>query len=278
MTCSNIYDLKKIPIYYEELGGKKLFTKALSEIDVNKKSVHLFYYKNANIPICALPKLGVVIISKRGFLSFCYNFYFFINSFNTKNIEISKQNIFSIAKSALSHEIGHLLDPNLSNIKSASNEIILSIANGIIKYNIDLKDDYYYKKNLPLEIEDSIIQFKKNNVTREINAWNIGKTIANFQSDTERYIFEKIKEYALATYNYTNDEHKTPKLNFIANDVIVNSDGSDNKVGQLIVNPTIDAEGGILSYDLGNYISVIAGALQQAMKKIEELEKKINKQ
>ena len=94
MTCSNIYDLKKIPIYYEELRGKKLFTKALSEIDVNKKSVHLFYYKNANIPICALPKLGVVIISKRGFLSFCYNFYFFINSFNTKNIEISKQNIF----------------------------------------------------------------------------------------------------------------------------------------------------------------------------------------
>ena len=45
MTCSNIYDLKKIPIYYEELRGKKLFTKALSEIDVNKKSVHLFYYK-----------------------------------------------------------------------------------------------------------------------------------------------------------------------------------------------------------------------------------------
>ena len=33
---------------------------------------------------------------------------------------------------------------------------------------------------------------------------NIGKTIANFQSDTERYIFEKIKEYALATYNYGN--------------------------------------------------------------------------
>ena len=74
MTCSNIYDLKKIPIYYEELRGKKLFTKALSEIDVNKKSVHLFYYKNANIPICALPKLGVVIISKRGFFLFLYKF------------------------------------------------------------------------------------------------------------------------------------------------------------------------------------------------------------
>ena len=45
MTCSNIYDLKKIPIYYEELRGKKLFTKALSEIDVNK-----------NLPILELRK------------------------------------------------------------------------------------------------------------------------------------------------------------------------------------------------------------------------------
>ena len=24
MTCSNIYDLRKIPIYYEELKGKKI--------------------------------------------------------------------------------------------------------------------------------------------------------------------------------------------------------------------------------------------------------------
>ena len=84
------------------------------------------------------------------------------------------------------------------------------------------------------------------------------------------------EDCALATYNYTSDEHKTPKLNFIANDIIVNSDGSDNKVGQLIVNPTIDADGGILSYDLGNYTSVIVGALQQVMKKVEELERKIN--
>lgn len=109
-------------------------------------------------------------------------------------------------------------------------------------------------------------------------------TLYNSEAEIENDItiqdmYDFIREdCALATYNYTNDEHKTPKLNFIANDVIVNSDGSDNKVGQLIVNPTIDAEGGILSYDLGNYISVIAGALQQAMKKIEELEKKINKQ
>ena len=203
MTCSNIYDLRKIPIYYEELKGKKIFTKSLSEMDVDKKLVHILYYKKYNIPICSLPKLGIVIISQKGFLSFCYNFYLFINSFNTKNILITKQNIYSIGKVALCHEIGHILDPDLSNIKSHSIKIITLIAETIKKYNIDL-DDYYYKKNLPLEIEDSIIQFKKNNVTREINAWNIGKTILDFESELEQYIFEKMKEYALATYNYGN--------------------------------------------------------------------------
>ena len=29
MTCSNIYDLRKIPIYYEELKGKKIFLQSL---------------------------------------------------------------------------------------------------------------------------------------------------------------------------------------------------------------------------------------------------------
>ena len=204
MTCSNIYDLRKIPIYYEELKGKKIFTKSLSEMDVDKKLVHILYYKKYNIPICSLPKLGIVIISQKGFLSFCYNFYLFINSFNTKNILITKQNIYSIGKVALCHEIGHILDPDLSNIKSHSIKIITSIAETIKKYNIDLEDEYYYKKNLPLELEDCIIEFKKNSIAREINAWNIGKTIIDFESYLEQYIFEKMKEYALATYNYGN--------------------------------------------------------------------------
>ena len=193
MTCSNIYDLRKIPIYYEELKGKKIFTKSLSEMDVDKKLVHILYYKKYNIPICSLPKLGIVIISQKGFLSF-----------NTKNILITKQNIYSIGKVALCHEIGHILDPDLSNIKSHSIKIITLIAETIKKYNIDLEDEYYYKKNLPLELEDCIIEFKKNSIAREINAWNIGKTILDFESELEQYIFEKMKEYALATYNYGN--------------------------------------------------------------------------
>lgn len=204
MTCSNIYDIKKIPIYYKELKCKKLFTNALSQMNINQKQIHLFYYKKSNIPICALPKLGVVVISQNGFLSFCYNFYLFINSFNTENIPITKQNIYFIGKYALCHEIGHILDPNLSTIKSTSSDIITSIANSIVKYNIDLKDRFYYKKNLPLELEDYVLQFKKNTILREINAWNIGKDIVNFESYIEKYIFEKMKEYALATYNYGN--------------------------------------------------------------------------
>ena len=204
MTCSNIHDIKNIPTYYKELKCKKIFTKALSEIDIKKNQIHLFYYKKSNIPICALPKLNTVIISQNGFLSFCYNFYLFINSFKTKNIIISKQNIYSIGKCALSHEIGHILDPNLSIIKSASSDIIYSMAKSIIKYQIDLNDTFYHKKSLPLELEEYIIEFKKNTIQREINAWNIGKSITNFESDIEKYIFEKMKEYALATYNYGN--------------------------------------------------------------------------
>ncbi|WP_455543796.1 hypothetical protein [Intestinibacter sp.] len=204
MTCSNIYDLRKIPIYYEELKSKKIFTNALCEMDINKKYVHLIYYKKHNIPICSLPKLGIVIISKKSFLSFCYNFYLFINSFNTKNIPITKQNVYSIGKIALCHEIGHILDPDLSSIKSNSIQIITSIAEGIKKYDIDLKNDSYYKQNLPLELENYIVEFKKNTISREINAWNIGKNIITFESELEKYIFEKMKEYALATYNYGN--------------------------------------------------------------------------
>lgn len=204
MTCSNIHNINKILAYYESLKGKKLFTKALKEINIDKKSIHLFYYKKNNIPICALPKLNIVIISKNSFLSFCYNFYFFINSFDTEDIKISKENIYSIGKIALCHEIGHILDPNLCKMKSASNEIIQNIASKIVKYHIDLNEDFYYKKNLPVEIEDSIIDFKKNNIARELNAWNIGKSILSFKNETEKYIFEKIKQYALATYNYGN--------------------------------------------------------------------------
>lgn len=204
MTCSNIFDMKNIPIYYEQLQGKKLFTNSLYNINTYNKQVHLLYYKKNNIPICSFPKLNLIVISKIGFLSFCYNFYIFINSFETKDIKITKENIDLIGKFALSHEVGHILDPTLSKIKSNYTEIVISIAKNIVKYNIDIKNSYYYEKNLPLELEDCIIQFKKNIILREINAWNIAKNIIDFKSSIEEYIFEKMKEYAIATYNFIN--------------------------------------------------------------------------
>lgn len=204
MTCSNIYELYNIPIYYRDLKSKKIFTRALSEIDINRKKIHLIYYKKSELPICALPKINTVIVSKKSFLSFCYNFYFFINSFSTEDIKICPENIYLIAKFALCHEVGHLLDKDLQSIKSISNEILISIAKNIIKYNIDFKNLAISNKNLPLELKDSIIEFNKNIIKRELNAWNIGFDISNISNEKEKYLFDKMKEYSLATYNYSN--------------------------------------------------------------------------
>lgn len=100
-------------------------------------------------------------------------------------------------------------------------------------------------------------------------------------------------DLGLAEYNYKCDEKKEKKLNFIAQDLLVNADGSDNVVGQMIVKPVpvptkkeikeakAKLEDGqvyeypTLSYDANTYISVLAGALKEAIFKIEELTIKI---
>ena len=73
-------------------------------------------------------------------------------------------------------------------------------------------------------------------------------------------------------------------MGFIAQDLLVNLDGTDNKVGQMIVNPVAvpteeEIEEGkpypTLSYDTGMYTSVLAGALKEAINKIEQLEARI---
>lgn len=109
---------------------------------------------------------------------------------------------------------------------------------------------------------------------------------------SDMYNFIK-DDLGLAEYNLKNDEKKTKKLNFIAQDILANADGSDNVIGQLIVNPVsvptrkemkeakAKLEDGeeyrypTLSFDTVTYISVIAGALKEAINKIEELTIKI---
>lgn len=78
----------------------------------------------------------------------------------------------------------------------------------------------------------------------------------------------------VALYNYIDDD--VQKIGFIAQDIIYNSDETDNKIGQLIVNPkSYSEEDGKLTYDMNNYVSVLAGALQVSIRKTKVLEEKI---
>lgn len=88
------------------------------------------------------------------------------------------------------------------------------------------------------------------------------------------YDFVK-NDLPIAIYNYIGDE--SLKIGFVAQDIIYNPDESDNVVGQLIVNPKgYTSEDGKLTYDLNNYVSVLVGALQILIKKVEILEGIIN--
>lgn len=72
----------------------------------------------------------------------------------------------------------------------------------MINYNIDISKEDYYKNNLPKDLEESVVSLKKNLIERESTAWEIAKNIMNFKSEKEKFLFSKIREYALATYNY----------------------------------------------------------------------------
>ena len=190
MACDNIFDINYISKYYNNLGEKKLFKNFIKEFNSKiDKKVHLYYSHRKDMPICALPKLKVLLISKIGFLSFCYNFYFYVNTFDYYNISISQENLKIIAKCVISHEIGHILDDSISNNKFENSKILTDIIQKMIDYNIDISKDDYNKNTLPKELEDSVVIFKKNLVERESTAWEIAKNIIDFKSEKEKFIF-----------------------------------------------------------------------------------------
>ncbi|RDY24754.1 hypothetical protein CHF27_000725 [Romboutsia maritimum] len=203
MSSFEEVNFRKILLYYSELGEKKLLKNSLKKLNINKK-VYLHYSKNKNIPICALPKLRIILTSKQGFLSFCYNFFTFANTYSNNNIHISLQNIKSISKFVISHEVGHILDPDISLARVEYSNIISNIVDKLIEYNIDINDNNFYKYNLPTDLEICVLDLKKNLIDRESKAWDIAKTILVFDDKNEEHIFNKIKEYALATYNFGN--------------------------------------------------------------------------
>ena len=106
----------------------------------------------------------------------------------------------------------------------------------------------------------------------------------------DMYDFVK-NDLELATYNFKGQEEQS--MNFIAQDLLYNLDGTDNKIGQMIINPVAppteeeieEAKAKLedgqeynyptLSYDMGMYISVLAGALKTALNKIDNLTEEI---
>lgn len=202
MSSFDTETYKKIALYYKELGEKKLLKKSLKDIGINRK-VFLHYSKYKNIPICTLPQFKLILASRLGFLSFCYNFFTFVNV-NKTIVSINLDSIDSIAKFVLSHEIGHILDPNILNSKEEYATILSDIVDKIIEYNIDINKIDFYKDNLPYDLEECVIRFKKNLINRESKAWDIARDFLNIEDDKEKLIFNKMKEYALATYNFGN--------------------------------------------------------------------------
>lgn len=192
----------KILIYYNELGEKKLLKDSLKDLSIDKK-VHLYYSKNKHVPICALPKLRFVLASKQGFVSFCYNFFAYTDS-PSNNISISSTNIKLIAKFVISHEVGHILDPTIYNKKNQYGDILTKLIDKLIEYDVNINDSDIHKSNLPMDLEECILDLKRNLIDRESKAWDIAKTIVTIDNPKEEYLFNKIREYALATYNYGN--------------------------------------------------------------------------
>ena len=81
---------------------------------------------------------------------------------------------------------------------------IRNIVDKLIEYNIDVTNADFHKGNLPSDLEISVVDLKKNLINRESKAWDIGKTIIDLDNENEKIIFNKVREYALATYNYGN--------------------------------------------------------------------------
>ena len=133
--------------------------------------------------------------------------------------------------------------------------------------------------------KENIVYIKNNDET---------ETVSEISDITYNSLYNFVRDdLELATYNLKCDGEK-PDINFIAQDLLYNIDGTNNTIGQIIVPPIsaptdeeaqkyeeVDEDGNktcsppTLSYDLGNYVSVLAGALKEAINEIELLKKEI---
>ena len=131
----------------------------------------------------------------------------------------------------------------------------LEVEGNITGNNIRQISDRFLKDNIKY-VKDEVLN-KNATINTEITLDDLYKFIKD--------------DFTLATYNYKNDDKF--KLGFIAQDVIYNKNESDNKIGQLIVNPNTKDD--FLSYDIGNCMSVGLGALKKVIQKVENMEKRL---
>ena len=114
--------------------------------------------------------------------------------------------------------------------------------------------------------------------TKKENIVYVGSKDSEF---TNKDFYDFIRDdLGLATYNYNKEYNTTDthtKLNFIAQDILYDIENNcESKVGNLIVQTENAMETqGNLRYDPETYTSVIAGALKEAINKIEKLESRI---
>lgn len=102
------------------------------------------------------------------------------------------------------------------------------------------------------------------------------KAIINNSITTQDCLDFITNDYLLATYNYISDNKKSTKLSAIAQDIIVNEDGSDNIIGQLVVNAKESTvEEAPLTMNQTQLLNVAIGAIQQLNAKVNELENRL---
>jgi hypothetical protein len=107
------------------------------------------------------------------------------------------------------------------------------------------------------------------------NMNNRAKSTSNITtSDCLKFITE---DYLLSTYNYIGDD-KT-KLSAIAQDLLYNADGSDNIIGNLIIEcEEAVSEQGTLTMNQAQLINVLVGAVQELSKEVQELKKRLGEE
>ena len=63
--------------------------------------------------------------------------------------------------------------------------------------NIDIKKSDFHKINLPSDLEDCVVNLKKNLISRESKAWDIAKAIVVFNNDEEYIYLKELKNMLL---------------------------------------------------------------------------------